>query len=411
MDKNRVLIIGGGPSGLLTAHILNKLSIPYTLFEQDSDISSRAPDWDFGIHWTQSSLPACLPRHITYEKLKAAQVDPGLDPAKDDFLPVFNLSTGEEMHRINMPFVMRLRRSQFMKLLREGLGDVRYGKRLSAINTDYDHVVTATFTDGTIEHGTLLIGTDGAQSVVRNFLFSSDPAKAALKPSRIVSRTVITTLPPHAVDNIRALDKRMSIGHHPGGIFAWFGSHECPPNVPSSKWKYTLMMSRKEPLHIPADQGGPGVLERAKGIARIRFCEPFRSIWEAVPEGAQVWCNRLSSWPTEEWDNRNGRVTLVGDAAHPMLPHRGQGLNSAIQDVARLSECLRFHYHPNPNPDRKVLGPFKKALDVYEKELWKRGRDAVIMSDENAEAVHDWERLRMSPLWRFGIRPVDDLCA
>ncbi|EEB94008.1 hypothetical protein MPER_07259 [Moniliophthora perniciosa FA553] len=305
--KTRVLIIGGGPSGLLTAHILSKLSVPYTLFEQDLGTSSRSQsqDWDFGIYWSQSPLSACLPKHITYEKLKTAQVDPDLDPAKDDYLPVFDLSTGEEMHKIDMPFVLRLRRSEFIELLREGLADIRYGKCLSAINTDsHARIVTATFTDGTTEHGTLLIGADGAQSAVRNFLFPSDPAKAALKPSRIVSRMVITTLPPHAIV----------------GIYAWFGSHECSSNTPSSEWKFTLIISRREPLHICADQEGSAVLARAKCIARKWLCEPFCSIWEAVPDDAQAWCSRLNSWPTEEWDNRNGRVTLVGDAAHPMLP-------------------------------------------------------------------------------------------
>lgn len=48
------------------------------------------------------------------------------------------------------------------------------------------------------------------------------------------------------------------------------------------------------------------------------FCEPFRSANLWVPEGTTVTSNNLSYWIPVHWDNRNGRITLVGDAAHPM---------------------------------------------------------------------------------------------
>lgn len=48
------------------------------------------------------------------------------------------------------------------------------------------------------------------------------------------------------------------------------------------------------------------------------FAEPFRSALLSLPEDAVLWCERLAQWPTVEWDGRGGRVTLAGDAAHPM---------------------------------------------------------------------------------------------
>ena len=48
------------------------------------------------------------------------------------------------------------------------------------------------------------------------------------------------------------------------------------------------------------------------------FAEPFKSIYTSLPQGTKIWCDRLSQWPTIPWDNRAGRVTLAGDAAHPM---------------------------------------------------------------------------------------------
>lgn len=52
---------------------------------------------------------------------------------------------------------------------------------------------------------------------------------------------------------------------------------------------------------------------RAKKIA-----EPFRAAYLAMASDATIWCDRLAEWRTVPWDNRQGRVTLAGDSAHPM---------------------------------------------------------------------------------------------
>jgi hypothetical protein len=56
------------------------------------------------------------------------------------------------------------------------------------------------------------------------------------------------------------------------------------------------------------------------------FAEPFRSANLWIPEGTPIYENKLSYWNPIPWDDRNGRITLAGDAAHPMtfrkLPSR-----------------------------------------------------------------------------------------
>ena len=49
-----------------------------------------------------------------------------------------------------------------------------------------------------------------------------------------------------------------------------------------------------------------------------QLAEPIRSTFESIPKNARLWIDRLTQWPTLPWDNHNGRVTLAGDAAHPM---------------------------------------------------------------------------------------------
>jgi 2-polyprenyl-6-methoxyphenol hydroxylase-like FAD-dependent oxidoreductase len=70
--------------------------------------------------------------------------------------------------------------------------------------------------------------------------------------------------------------------------------------------------------------------EGAEAISRMKavttpdfFKEPFQSAIQWMPEDSSpVFMRQLKYWPTLPWDNRGGRVTLAGDAAHCMLPSR-----------------------------------------------------------------------------------------
>lgn len=59
--------------------------------------------------------------------------------------------------------------------------------------------------------------------------------------------------------------------------------------------------------------------QRARQAA---FAEPFRAVTLAIPETRRAWANYLPYWPTQGWPAHpaRGRVTLAGDAAHPMTP-------------------------------------------------------------------------------------------
>ncbi|KAI3610072.1 fad binding domain-containing protein [Moniliophthora roreri] len=297
--------------------------------------------WDFGIYWTQPSLPACLPKHITYEKLKAAQVDPGLGPANDDFVLVFNLSTGEEMHRIDMPFVMRLRRSEPVKLLRKGLGAVRVrplSLSRSVFRAEFIHppcstasIVTAMLTDDTIEHGTLLIS---AQSVVRNFLFPSDPAKAAL----IQNGCNNSTSPCRLINYMRWIKGCRAV-IIPREFLLDLSMNDSPtPHLPNGNLR--LSHRGENPfrplllLQLPFEKNLESS-RKPKVSCKLGFASLF--VLSGKPSLRVRKCGI-----TEECDNRDGKVTVVGDAADPMLPHRGQGLDNTIQDVACLFEVFRF---------------------------------------------------------------------
>lgn len=126
------------------------------------------------------------------------------------------------------------------------------------------------------------------------------------------------------------------------------------------------------------------------------FAEPLRSIWSSIPNDAPAFYGQLNFWITDKWDNRDGTITLAGDSAHAMTFHRGQGLNNAVQDVATLVSSLQQCVS---TPNR-----FKSALEIYEPEVWVRGREAVLSSNKNSEALMSWESVKESLLFTKGFR-------
>jgi salicylate hydroxylase len=129
--------------------------------------------------------------------------------------------------------------------------------------------------------------------------------------------------------------------------------------------------------------------------------EPLRESWSAVGDRGTL-SQEFAGWdplveaiiaqvkttfrwglfdrePLPTWTR--GRLTLLGDAAHPMLPHAGQGANQAIEDAIALATILR-------HADR-VTAP--QALLIYERLRRERTADVQRMSRFNG-ALYEAER-------------------
>ena len=95
------------------------------MFEQESFLNQRPRDWSFGIYWAHGPLEECLPEPLR-AKLNTATVDPSRKPSPDDFMRIVNGKTADELARMPISNVCRLKRSAFRALIAEGL-DVQVG--------------------------------------------------------------------------------------------------------------------------------------------------------------------------------------------------------------------------------------------------------------------------------------------
>jgi len=79
---------------------------------------------------------------------------------------------------------------------------------------------------------------------------------------------------------------------------------------------------------------------------------------------------------------------------------RGQGLNNTISDACALLHALKDHY---PSSEKGDASPFAEALQVYENEVWERGKEAVLSSAKNSMMLHDWKNTTQSASFRVGV--------
>jgi len=114
-----------------------------------------------------------------------------------------------------------------------------------------------------------------------------------------------------------------------------------------------------------------------------------------MPDDTRVTYDRIGYWIPIPWDNHSGRSTLCGDAAHPMTPHRGQGLNHAICDASNLIKLIQ-----NVRDGEAKLS---EAISGYDAEVVRRGEDEVIASKASCYQMLDWKQVMDSPIMKRGL--------
>ena len=250
------------------------------------------------------------------------------------------------MHRLDLLMCLHKRVLEFAP--ETGVNcpiQVHMAKRLEAVSQD-EESVTVTFSDGTTETGDLLIGADGVDSqvleavwpgvstkrwtevVVYRGLVPRDKVAAARKPDG-------SPLDYNPIETMSMDTRETPTAQHltywvRGGelLNVWLAYYE--PNAEE--------FEREEGDWFPADRDEMvGNMSKAfEGDPRHDDVVALTSLMENPTKWGLYDRDALENW-TE------GRVGLVGDAAHPMLPTFGQGAAQAFEDAAALGKCFELH--------------------------------------------------------------------
>jgi 2-polyprenyl-6-methoxyphenol hydroxylase-like FAD-dependent oxidoreductase len=212
--------------------------------------------------------------------------------------------------------------------------------------------VELTLASGTTVRGSLLIGADGVGSIVRHQLHPSEPPP---RPSGLVAIRGV------ARDVVHLLGDSSGAQYLGRGIEAGVaraGEREV-------YWYMSLRADQAGNLREPAGA--------VAGRMASRFHEAFQGIVRATPPNDMRLDELFERDPIERWGS--GPMTLLGDAAHPMLPHAGQGAAQALEDAVALGAVLADAADPVA---------IDAGLRRYERVRAARTRRVVELASRNA---------------------------
>ncbi len=357
-----VTIIGAGLGGLTLARVLHVHGIQATVYEAEASANARAQGGMLDIHDYNGQL--ALKVAGLFDKFLAI-IHPGgqatrvLDKNGNVLLDEPDDGTGgrPEVPRGELRWML-------LKSLPDGI--VRWGHKLTAVSPlgGGRHVLTfADGANGSTVTTDLLVGADGAWSKVR-------PLLSAAKPTYVGISFIETYL---FDSDARHKVSAEAVGG--GSLFAL---------APGKG-----IMAHREPngvLHTYA-----GLKKTEDWIAGIDFSNPTLAVACVVKE-FDGWAPELTALITDgetapvprplhalpidhRWERVPG-VTLLGDAAHLMVPS-GEGANLAMFDGAELGKAIAA------NPD-----DIDAALTAYEKDLFPRSASAAEEAEEILEVCY-----------------------
>jgi 2-polyprenyl-6-methoxyphenol hydroxylase-like FAD-dependent oxidoreductase len=350
-----VTIIGAGLGGLTLARVLHVHGIPATIYEAEASADARTQGGQLDMHEYNGQLA-----------LEAA----GLT---DEFRAIIHVG-GEATHVLDRHGTVLLDepddgtggrpevlRGDLRRILLDSLPDemIQWGRKVAGVQPLGDGRHELTFADGATVTTSLLVGADGAWSIIRPLLSDAKP--------EYVGTTFIETYLYDADERHPAA--AAAVGG--GALFAvapgkGFLAHREPDGVLHTY----VALSKPQEWIADIDSASPAA---ATDQVAAEFTGWAPELTALITDGETTPVLRaVNALPIgHRWDRVAG-VTLLGDAAHLMSPFAGEGANLAMFDGSELGKAIAAH------PD-----DLEAALAEYEQALFPRSAQFAADSDRN----------------------------
>ena len=310
----KVLIIGGGIGGLSTAIALRRVGIDAVVFEQADALREIGA----GLTLWANAVKALRKLGVGDSVLATGSRLERFEARSWRGVVLGETRFGEFERKLGAPHFI-IHRAELLR----GLGQLIDERSIHCNNrcVGFEQSlrgVTATFADGRKEAGDALIGTDGLHSIIRaKLLGESKPRYAGYTCWRGLAQFAHPDFPPGFSFETWGPGRRFSLHHcGPEKVF-WYATKNLPEGLPD----------------VATERN-----------AEVRACfhdwhAPIPEVIEATESAAILRNDIVDRKPVKHWGQ--GRVTLLGDAAHPTTPNLGQGACQAIEDAVFVAAALR----------------------------------------------------------------------
>jgi 2-polyprenyl-6-methoxyphenol hydroxylase-like FAD-dependent oxidoreductase len=315
VSGDRALIVGGGIGGLAAAHALVSQGVDAVVFERADDV--RKIQLGGGFHmWTNAAR--ALQRLGLYDQVQAIGAPLEVTEYRTRSGRLLASWPVGEIAREHGVVDVGVSRQDLQALLVGAVGSdrIQLGAHCTGFEPDGDGV-RLKLADGREERGALLIGADGLRSTIRAQLHGGhEPHYAGYTQWQSLIPDEGYPLPPR--------DERVLFGAGARAVLHRVGGERL-------FWAAVLY----------GEADGP-VSQAGKDLLLERFTGWQAPVAEAIAATPQEGIARLQIYDREPLSNWGaGRVTLLGDAAHPMTTNLSQGACQVLEDAAALARCLR----------------------------------------------------------------------
>ena len=315
MAELKVVVVGAGIGGLTAAIALRHVGIAATVYERASELNGLgagvaiAPNGtrvlsELGLAEQLSAVAGTVSRYA-YRGRDGDLIDDG----------------GARLVPHDTNRTWSLHRGEFQTVLSEALPAeaVQFGRRCTGA-VDTADGVRVTFADGTTADADLCIGADGIHSVLQGVVG---------QPTSPVSEGIMAyrgVIPRERVDHVADMC----------AVEMWLGPGQSFLTYPVSAGKLLNVVAFVQ-SDLDATESWTAKGEVAELAAAYEG-------WDARIAGIVAGIDSTFRWgiydrePLERWSTEH--VTLLGDSAHAVVPHIGQGANQAIEDAMTLAVLL-----------------------------------------------------------------------
>ena len=385
MKNKKATIIGCGIAGPALAIALKRAGIESTIYEEHDG------PYDFGLlSLTPNTFNALDILDVSAQVLESGFEVDGVNFYSSDGKMTGRVGSTAEMKKRYGSGSFMIKRMQLNKILcdkAESQGiKIEWGKKLKNIENSENEKTVAHFEEGTKAESNLLIGCDGIHSATRTIVMPDFPKPTytgTVLVGGIIEDSMQTSL---ATDTYHmTIGKNLHFGNfiEKSGEKLWWTYVPFPEDSIKNKPKESWDKWMKKILALTKDDHQTV----KKSIEMTKETLLYLPIYN-IPH--------LPTW-------HKGSVCLMGDAAHAISPHAGQGATMAIEDSIVLAKCLRD------------IQDTKKAFALFEQNRKKRVEKVVKIAQQLGDIftmtnpVKKWFRNKVTmPLFiKRGLKPGD----